>query len=111
MSAGRDRGDPGQPAVGGARVAGEQHRLGQRLGPALDGLALAQRAGEQFVLRLGQLGGGDRLVAEAGDLAPQRRFAGLGALALREDRIDGEIAAARCLMSTKELAWAAIRSR
>ena len=46
---------------------------------AVDRLALAQRGGQQLVLRLRQLGGGDRRVAEAGDLAPQRRLAGLGA--------------------------------
>ena len=77
MSAGVTAAICGEPAVGGARRRRRRSppRRSPRRGPSTVS-RLAQRAGQQFVLRLGELGRAHRRVAEAGDLAraaPPRR--------------------------------------
>ena len=76
-------------------IAVDDHRLGDRGRLAVDGLAAA--AARWSAIRSSprcSSAAVTGVVAEAGDLAPQRRLAGLGGLAAGEDRIDGERAAA-----------------
>ncbi len=86
--------DRGKLPVGGARIAVNDDRGRDCPALALGRLAAAQHRCQDFVLRLGQFGGGDGRVANPRDFAAQRRLALGGGLAARQDRDHRKIARA-----------------